>query len=127
MQGNRSVQEYYKEFQKCRICCEINECVEATENIFLYGLRPEIQNILVDHSYSSLSQLFELACMAEKQLLGDDNVSKLHAPICQNEIQSLEEDTTPFLVPNILQIPIKRASSSTMRQTSRVQCRRCLG
>ena len=65
LQGNRSVQEYYKEFQKCSICCEINECEEATENRFLHGLRPEIQNILVDHSYCSLPQLFELACMAE--------------------------------------------------------------
>ena len=54
-------------------------------------------------------------------------MSKLHAPIFQNEIQSLEEDTTPFLVPKILQIPIKRASSTTMRQTSRVQCHHCHG
>jgi hypothetical protein len=45
---------------------EIDECAEGTENRFLHGLRPKIQNILVDHSYTSLSQLFELACGAEK-------------------------------------------------------------
>jgi hypothetical protein len=38
LQGNMFVQEYYEEFQKCSICCEINECVEATENRFLHGL-----------------------------------------------------------------------------------------
>jgi hypothetical protein len=66
--------------------------------------------------------------MVEKQLLlGDDNVSKLHAPICQNEIQSLEEDNTSSLVPNVFQRPIKCASSTTMVQTFRAQCRRCHG
>lgn len=55
LQVNMSVQEYYKEFQKCRSFCEINEYVEATENIFLHDLRHEIQNILIDHSYNSFS------------------------------------------------------------------------
>jgi hypothetical protein len=54
-------------------------------------------------------------------------VSKLHAPICQNEIQSLEEDTTSFFVPNVLQRLIKCASSTTMVQTFRAQSRRCHG
>ena len=29
--------------------------------------------------------------MAEKQLLGDDNVSKFHAPICKDEEQQIEK------------------------------------
>ena len=71
--------------------CEIDECVEAIENRFLHGLQPEIQNVLIDQYYTSLSQLFELACMVEKQLLGDDNVSKFHAPIYKDEKQQKEE------------------------------------
>ena len=71
--------------------CEIGECIEATENRFLHGLQPEIQNILIDQHYTSLSQLFELTCMVKKQLLGDDNVSKFHAPICKDEKQQIEE------------------------------------
>ena len=71
--------------------CEIDECVEATENRFLHGLQPEIQNVLIDQYYTSLSQLFELACMAEKQLLGGDNLSKFHAPICEDEEKQIEE------------------------------------
>jgi hypothetical protein len=46
-------------------------------------------------------------------------VSILHAPICQNEIQSWEEDTTSFLVPNVLQIPIKCASSCQMARSGK--------
>ena len=85
--------------------CEIDECVEATENRFLHGLQPEIQNILIYQHYTSLSQLFKLACMAEKQLLGDDNVPKFHAPICKDEEQQIEEQrlVVPSSMSNILQ------------------------
>ena len=85
--------------------CEIDECVEATENRFLHELQPKIHNVLIDQHYTSLSQLFELACMAEKQLLGDDNVSKFHALICKDEEQQIEEQhlvVSPSM-PNILQ------------------------
>src|SRR6185503_17806975 len=77
--------------------CEIDECVEATENRFLHGLQPKIQNVLNDQYYTSLSQLFELACMDEKQLF--------HAPICKNEEQQIEEQhlVVPPCMPNILQ------------------------
>jgi len=76
------VKSYYEKMQALILRCEIDECVEATENRFLHGLQPEIQNVLIDQFYTSLSQLFELACMADKQLLGDDTVSKFHAPFC---------------------------------------------
>ena len=85
--------------------CEIDECVEPTENRFLHGLQSEIQNVLIDQYYTSLSQLFEFACMAEKELLGDDNMSKFHAPICKDEEQQIEEQrlVVPSSMSNILQ------------------------
>ena len=55
-----------KKMQALILRCEIDECVEATKNRFLHGLQPEIQNVLNEQYYTSLSQLFELACMAEK-------------------------------------------------------------
>ena len=91
--------------QALMLRCEIDECVEGTENRFLHGLQPEIQNVLIDQHYTSLSQLFELACLAEKQLLGDHNVSKFHAPICKDEEQQIEEQrlVVPSSMSNILQ------------------------
>ena len=80
-QGSKSVKSYYEKMQALILRCEIDECVEATENRFLHGLQPEIQNVLNDQYYTSLSQLFELACMAEKQFF--------HAPICKNEEQQI--------------------------------------
>ena len=67
-QGSKSVKSYYEKMQALILRCEIDECVETTENRFLHGLQPEIQNVLNDQYYTFLSQLFELACMPEKQL-----------------------------------------------------------
>jgi len=94
-----------KKMQALMLRCEIGECIKPTENRFLHGLQPEIQNVLIDQHYTSLSQLFELACLAEKQLLGDHNVSKFHAPICKDEEQQIEEQrlVVPPSMPNILQ------------------------
>jgi hypothetical protein len=41
-----SVQEYYVEFQKCAICCGIEEDPEDKVNRFYSGLRREIQDIV---------------------------------------------------------------------------------
>lgn len=103
-QGSKSVKSYFEKLQALMLRCEIDECAETTENRFLHGLRFDIQNILVDQSYTSLSQLFELACMAEKELIGNDNV-ELYAPIYQGQENSLEKDTpmVPPPVSNILQ------------------------
>ena len=44
-----------KKMQALILRCEIDEYVEATENRFLHGLQPEIQNVLNDQNYTSLS------------------------------------------------------------------------
>ena len=41
-QGSKSVKSYYEKMQALMLQCEIDECVEATENRFLHGLQPEI-------------------------------------------------------------------------------------
>ena len=41
-QGSKSVMSYYEKMQALMLQCEIDECVEATENRFLHGLQPEI-------------------------------------------------------------------------------------
>ena len=41
-QDSKSVKSYYEKMQTLMLRCEIDECVEATENIFLHGLQPEI-------------------------------------------------------------------------------------
>ena len=54
-QGSKSVKSYYEKMQALILRCEIDECVETTENRFLHGLQPEIQNVFNDQYYTSLS------------------------------------------------------------------------
>jgi hypothetical protein len=69
-QGNMSVQEYYVEFQKCAICCEIEEDLEDKVCRFYSGLRCEIQDIVYYKDFNTINQLFQLAMLAEKELQG---------------------------------------------------------
>jgi hypothetical protein len=69
-QGNMSVQEYYIEFQKCAICCGIEEDPDDKVCHFYCGLRREIQDIVYYKDFNTTNQLFQLAMLAEKELQG---------------------------------------------------------
>jgi hypothetical protein len=46
-QGNMSIQEYYVEFQKCAICCGIEEDLEDKVCHFYGGLRREFRILFI--------------------------------------------------------------------------------
>jgi hypothetical protein len=69
-QGNMSVQKYYVEFQKCAICCGIEEDPEDKVCRFYGGLRREIHDIIYYKDFNTTNQLFQLAMFAEKELQG---------------------------------------------------------
>jgi hypothetical protein len=70
---NMSVQEYYVEFQKCAICCGIEEDPEDKVCRFYGGLRHEIQDIIYYKDFNTTNQLFQLAMFAEKKNCRDIN------------------------------------------------------
>jgi len=57
IQGNKSVNEYYKEMEISLIRAQIKESQEATMARFLHGLNREIQDIVELHHYASLEDL----------------------------------------------------------------------
>jgi hypothetical protein len=63
-----SVLKYYVEFQKCAICCGIEEDPENKVCRFYGGLRHEIQDIVYYKDFNTTNQLFQLAMLAEKEL-----------------------------------------------------------
>jgi hypothetical protein len=65
-----SVQKYYVEFQKCAICCGIEEDPEDKVYRFYGGLRREIQDNIYYKNFNTTNQLFHLAMHAEKELQG---------------------------------------------------------
>jgi hypothetical protein len=69
-QGSQSVEDYYEELQKGMIRCGILEEPDAAMARFRGGLNREIQDILDYKEYSDMTQLFEFACKAEREVQG---------------------------------------------------------
>jgi hypothetical protein len=69
-QGSQSVEDYYQELQKGMIRCGILEEPDAAMARFRGGLNREIQDILDYKEYADMTQLFEFACKAEREVQG---------------------------------------------------------
>ena len=69
-QGDMSVQEYFAELQKVMICCGIEEDPEDKVCHFYGGLICEIQNIIYYKDFNTTNQLFQLAMLTEKRIIG---------------------------------------------------------
>ncbi|XP_057485167.1 uncharacterized protein LOC130771560, partial [Actinidia eriantha] len=67
-QGNRSVDEYYKEMEMAMIRANVEEDREATMARFLNGLNREIANTIELHHYVELEDLVHMAIKVERQL-----------------------------------------------------------
>ena len=65
IQGNKSVDEYYKEMEISLISAQIEESSEATMARFLHGLNRKIQDIVELHHYAFLEDLIHQAIKVE--------------------------------------------------------------
>ena len=60
-QGNKSVEQYYKELEVAMIRANVNEVEEVTMSRFLNGLNKDMDNIVELLSYVELEELVHLA------------------------------------------------------------------
>ena len=67
-QGNRGVEEYYKEMEVAMVRANIEEDREATMARFLAGLNREIQNLVELQHYVELEDMVHMAIKIENQL-----------------------------------------------------------
>ena len=67
-QGNRSVDEYYKEMEMAMIRANVEKDRETTTARFLNGLNREIANTIELHHYVELEDLVHMAMKVERQL-----------------------------------------------------------
>ena len=67
-QGNRSVEDYYKEMEIAMIRADIEEDREATMARFLAGLNRDIANIVELQHYVEVMDMVHMAIKVEKQL-----------------------------------------------------------
>jgi len=66
-QGNMSVEEYTREFEKLLIKCDIQEPEEQTIVRYLGGLDPRYSNVVELQSYASFDDVCVLAHKVEQQ------------------------------------------------------------
>ena len=69
-QDDRFIEEYYQKLQISMLHCDIIEDEEAAMARFYGGLRRKIQDIIDYKEYNSVPRLFQLVCLAEKELQG---------------------------------------------------------
>ncbi|XP_040964752.1 uncharacterized protein, partial [Gossypium hirsutum] len=67
-QGQRSVEDYYKEMEVAMIRADVEEDREATMARFLAGLNRDIANIVELHHYVEVIDMVHMAIKVEKQL-----------------------------------------------------------
>jgi hypothetical protein len=67
-QGSQSVEDYYQKLQKGMIRCGILEEPDGAMAHFRGGLNCDIQDILDYKEYVDMTQLFEFACKAEREV-----------------------------------------------------------
>lgn len=67
-QGNRTVEEYYKEMETLMLRADIQEDNEATMSRFIGGLNRDIIDRLEVTHYEELEELYHKAVMFEKQI-----------------------------------------------------------
>ena len=68
MQGNRSVEDYYKEMEIAMIKANVEEDREATMACFLNGLNQEIANVIELQHYVEIEEIMQKAVKIEQQL-----------------------------------------------------------
>ena len=79
-QGNRGVEEYYKEMEVSMARANIEEEREATMARFLVGLNRQIQNVVELQHYIELEDMVHMAIKIENQVKWRDNTNTCSEP-----------------------------------------------
>ena len=85
-QGNRSVEEYYKEMEVAMARVNIEEDREATMARFLGGLNQEIQNVVELQHYVELEDMIHMAIKIENQVKRRGSSNTRSAPSLSSSI-----------------------------------------
>ncbi|KAL4278386.1 hypothetical protein GQ457_03G014510 [Hibiscus cannabinus] len=134
-QGNRSVEDYFKEMEVAMIRANIDEDREATMARFLAGLDPNIASVVELQHYVEIDDMVHMAMKVEKQLK-KKGTSRTYGSSTTKWGQGSYRRSSPFPSnerggPSKNNKPIVESSkgkSPTIHLRSRdVQCFKCLG
>ncbi|KAL4379238.1 hypothetical protein GQ457_02G029870 [Hibiscus cannabinus] len=134
-QGNRSVEDYFKEMEVAMIRANIDEDRETTMARFLAGLDPNIASVVELQHYMEIDDMVHMAMKVEKQLK-KKGTSRTYGSSTTKWGQGSYRRSSPFPSnerggPSKNNKPIVESSkgkSPTIHLRSRdVQCFKCLG
>jgi len=129
VQGNRTVEEYFKEMETLMLRADVQEECEATMSRFMGGLNRDILDRFEVIHYENLEELFHKAVMFEKQIKRRSakpsyNSSK---PSYQREEKSgFQKEYKPFVKPKVEEISSKGKEKEVTR-TRDLKCFKCHG
>ncbi|KAL5738445.1 hypothetical protein ACOSP7_031206 [Xanthoceras sorbifolium] len=134
-QGNRSVEEYYKEMEVAMIRANVEEDREATMSRFLAGLNREITNVVELQHYVELEDMVHMAIKIENQLKrrGNTRPSQNSSSSAWRPNHWKKDEKQPMMKPKAEQKPEAtnngnqgKSDSSTSRNRD-IKCFKCQG
>ena len=131
IQGNKSVDEYYKEMEISLIRTQIEESQEATMARFLQGLNREIQDIIELHHYASLEDLIYQAIKVEQQLKRNQTYKKSpYGSSTWKDKETFKKEEGSSFKSHEKGVSLGKNNSSptpTSLEASSINCFKCLG
>ncbi|XP_024009250.1 uncharacterized protein LOC112084361 [Eutrema salsugineum] len=130
VQGNRTVEEYFKEMETLLIRADIQEDPEAAMSRFMGGLNRDIADKLEVQNYEELEEMMHKAIMFEKQLKRRSSKSSFvpEKSSYHREVKSgTSRDYKPFVKPKVESVDLKGKSTNVAPRTRDIKCFKCHG
>ncbi|KAL4319465.1 hypothetical protein GQ457_18G010360 [Hibiscus cannabinus] len=135
IQGNRSVEYYYKEMEVVMIRANIDEDREATMARFLAGLNPEIANTVELQHYIEIEDMVHMAIKVERQLkrkgttrFPNNSTSKWGQSSYKRNSSFQPKESSGHLKFNKLHMETSKGKTINLPERSRdIKCFKCLG
>ena len=127
LQGNRTVDDYFKEMETLMLRADVHEECEATMSRFMDGLNRDIIDHLEVIHYENLEKLFHKAVMFKKQIKRRSAKPSYNSrkPIYQREEKSgFQKEYKPFVKPKVEEISSKWKEKEVTR-TRDLKCFKC--
>ena len=130
-QGNKSVDEYFKEMEVSLIRADISEEREATMARFLHGLNSDIRDVVELQNYVELEDLMQQASKVEQQLKRKGVIRKNSSNFNssswkdRNKKEGGTSSSNPIAAPQRTQSKSNEIPKKT--RSSEIKCFKCLG
>ncbi|XP_061337074.1 uncharacterized protein LOC133284106, partial [Gastrolobium bilobum] len=129
-QGNKSVDEYYKEMEVSLIRANVSEEREATMARFLHGLNSDIRDVVELQNYVELEDLVHQASKVEQQLKRNGVMRKNSSNFNSSSWKDINKEggtssSNPTAAPQRTQIKSNETPKKT--RSSEIKCVKCLG